>query len=77
MLPPRRADHRRDVPRHALGAVMWGSAAIMQTEATAFVKAREPFVARLAANAVPTAQFGHGVQFQPVIANESLTLLHR
>jgi len=77
MLAPSRADHRCDVARNAMRAVIRRSTAITQTESTALFKAREPFVASLAADAVAGAQFAHGVQVQPVIANESLTLLHR
>jgi hypothetical protein len=76
MLPPRRTDHRGDVPRDTVGAVMRRPAAITQAAAPAFIVAGEPFVAGLAADAVAGAQFGHGIQVQPVITNEPLTLFH-
>src|SRR5262249_62398386 len=76
MLPPRGADHRRDIPRDAMRAVMRNPAAITQTEPTALLKAREPFVTGLAADAVAGAQLGHGVQTQAASPNEALTLFH-
>ena len=77
VLPARRTDHRGDVSRDAMRAVMRCAAAIVKAEATALAETTEPFVAGLAADAVVGAEFGHGVQVQPVIANESLTLFHR
>jgi hypothetical protein len=76
MLPARRTDHRRDVTRNAMGTVMRGPAAISQPTATALVESRQPFVASLAADAVAGAEFHHGVQVQPVIPNEALSLVH-
>jgi hypothetical protein len=68
--------HRRQLVRDSMGTVMRRAAAIPQPTAPALVEARQPFVARLAADAVTRAQFHHGVQVQPVIPNESLSLLH-
>ena len=76
MLAARRTNHRADGAGDPVGAVPRGPATIPQPQPPAFVKAREPLVARLAADPVPGAEFGHRVQLEAVIANESLTLLH-
>src|SRR5262245_39427364 len=76
MLPARRADQYRDLPAYAMGTVVGRPAAITQGEPAALFEAREPFVAGLAADAVTRAEFGHGLQVQPAITNEPLSLLH-
>jgi hypothetical protein len=76
MVPARCTNHRRDVSRDAVPAAMRCPAAVGQGGAAPRLEAREPFVAGVAADAVPGAEFSHGVQVQPVITNESLTLFH-
>jgi hypothetical protein len=76
MLPARGADHGRDVRRDAVGALMRGATAIAQTLAAVLIEAIEPFVAGLAADAVPRAEFDHRIQVQPVILDEALSLVH-
>jgi hypothetical protein len=76
MLPAGRTDYRRDAAPDPMRAVMRGPTAIPQPKATALVEARQPFVAGLAADPVAGAEFHHGVQVQPVIAHEPLSLVH-
>src|SRR5919109_322994 len=52
MLATHGTDHRGDVSSDTVGAVMRRPTPITQSEATALAEAREPFVARLAADAV-------------------------
>jgi hypothetical protein len=76
MLPPRRTDYGRDLSRDTVRTLMGRPAAIAQAGPSGFIEAGEPFVAGLATDAEPRAQFRPGVQIQPVIANEPLTLFH-
>ena len=52
-------------------------AAIAEAVTPALIESVQPLVARFPTNAVPRTQLGHGVQGQPVIANEAFSLFHR
>jgi len=52
-------------------------AAIAQSFTPALIESVQPLVARFPTNAVPRTQLGHGVEGQPVIANETRSLFHR
>jgi hypothetical protein len=70
-----------DQRRHRLGDFVRAPprrpAAIAESFTPALIESVQPLVARFPTNAVPRTQFGHGVQGQPVIANEAFSLFHR
>ena len=76
MLAPRVANQMRGLFRDAMGTLMRRTAAIAQRLPAAFVKPIDPLVASLSADVVPRAQFGHRVQAELPIADESLALFH-
>ena len=76
MLPPGRVDHRCHLLGDAVRALVRRAAPIPEALPAGVLEAREPLVAGLATDAVPGAELEHGVQVQPVIANEPFTLFH-
>src|SRR5213080_4960433 len=76
VLPPRLDDRRRDGGGDAVRTAMRRAASFCEPGNADVRIAREPLVARLAANAVPGAQLGHRVQPPIPVRDEVQPFLH-
>ncbi len=74
----RRAAHSRsaNVRRDAVGTVVRGVAPVPQAAPSVLVEAVEPFVARLAADTVASAELRPRVEAQPLVGDEAFALFH-
>ena|SRR2546422_11059433 len=68
---PRRQQQLRHRISNRVRTVMRGPTAVVQRRAAARVVTRQPFVARLSADGVTCAEFGHVVEAELGIINES------
>ena len=77
MRSPGGAEQGRHGGRDAVGAVMWGPAAIGEGGAAALGGAGHPLVAGGATDAVAFTKLGHRIEPRVDISDEAFALLHR